>query len=241
MPAATSKNFLKKKNINRVWSFDVGVRNLSYSILKKRNNSKKTKSLEEAISYICLDEWDCIDILAECGSKAKKVYSVHTNVLVKFMITCLHKKFAPLLDEEDASKTAIVVEEQPGRSLRMKVLGYAIVTYFETISIIKGLNLKIEIISAKHKLTLCDDLQIPDKPLSQRCKKTLEASGTAKLKKQRKKSQFYRNNKWRAVQGCKKTMDMISIDESEIEAFKKTKKKDDLADAFLQGLWFFLN
>ena len=124
----------------------------------------------------------------------------------------------------------------------MKVLSYAIVSYFETISISHNVNMRISTMSPRNKLLLCDKLNIQlEKPIKIKTKSPgVEKKVTAKLKKQREKSKNYRNNKWRAVEGCKKVMTIISMEEKDREIFKSSKKKDDFADAFLQGLWYYM-
>ena len=218
-----------KKSLERCLSFDVGARNLSYCSLVRKDKK------------FLIDSWDTVDIITKCGSKAKKAYSVHCNTLVKYLITCLHEIFNPVLEDPsvDWNKTAIVIEEQPGRSLRMKVLSYAIVSYFETISVARNLNIRIETMSAKNKLILCDKIGVPkEKPVKR--KTTLNTNITAKQKTQRKRNAIYRVNKWRGIEGCRMVLEQFYGDEENENKtkFKKSKKKDDFADSLLQGLFY---
>lgn len=257
-----------------VISFDVGVRNLSYCMFNRKCSDTmelvdsgeeesgpeekeeassiydyETSNLAQAISSYSVQDWECVDILTECGSKAEKVYSVKCGILVKYLIKCLHNKFSRDLinGKSHGTSTAIVVEEQPNArrgtkgSMRMKVLSYAIVSYFETMAICENLQMTICMMSAKKKLLLCDQLKVPaEKPIL-KTRKVLKSGQTVstKVSKQRIRGKMYRNNKWRAVEGCKIAMDMGSIvTENDKNIFKNSKKKDDIADAFLQGLWY---
>lgn len=236
-----------------------------------------------------LGSWDTVDILSYGGSKAKLAYSVCTNQLVKYLVGYLQETFGHLglptdsalspdceenlstgqsEDESPAAAVAaepvlVVVEEQPKRSMRMKVLSYALVTYFETLNLACNRDFRVITLSPKNKLALCDKLQVPAKK-PPRVRKTKNAArntgkGAAeevptekqevddphvgddvepvkKVSKATAKGQAYRNNKWRAVEGCRIVMPLLGFSEDQQQAFEKNKKKDDDADSLLQAL-----
>ncbi len=231
----------------RVLSFDVGVRNLSYCLLASQSAPQKTVSdIDTRISAWSVYEWGCVDILDEAGSKAKKVYSVKATTLIRYLLQYLHKKFGALFDSQPqlpTPKLAVLVEDQPRGSKKMKMISYAIVTYFETRAVMNDWKIPIATVSPKEKLGLCDQLNVetekPARVLKNPAKpKAVKTAPTAKQLKARAKGKRYRNNKWRAVQGCKMAMEIVVIDQANKDVFKFSKKKDDIADAFMQGLWY---
>lgn len=235
----------------RVLSFDVGVRNLSYCLLASPSPPKKSGlDIDTRISAWSVYDWGCADILDEAGSKAKKVYSVKATTLIRYLLQYLHKKFGALFDSGlPAPKLAVLVEDQPRGSKKMKMISYAIVTYFETRAVMNDWKIPIDTVSPKEKLGLCDQLDVetekparilktPAKPKPTPKPKVVKTVPTTKQLKERAKGKRYRNNKWRAVQGCKMAMEMVVIDQTNKDVFNSSKKKDDIADAFMQGLWY---
>lgn len=99
----------------------------------------------------------------------------------------------------------VVVEKQPGRNSKMKIIETILMTYF----ILKGVP-KVVSYSAKHKLGV---------------------SGH-KLKGKRN----YKERKKLSIRHCECVL--LNLHLNEIDMFKNSKKKDDLADCFLQALAF---
>uniref|UniRef100_A0A6C0J8K7 Uncharacterized protein n=1 Tax=viral metagenome TaxID=1070528 RepID=A0A6C0J8K7_9ZZZZ len=106
----------------------------------------------------------------------------------------------------------VLIERQPTRAReKMKHVAYALFSYF----IFKEMD-KVYFVDAKNKLTLYDG-----PPLS------------CHLKGQ------YDRNKWYGVQYCMYILKQRGYRKAQM-IIDKQKKQDDLADCFLQGLWYIL-
>ena len=104
----------------------------------------------------------------------------------------------------------VLIEKQPFCNPKMRVISSAMHMYF----VMKGVT-KIVDYSGKHKLKLCMDR---------------DPSVKGKAAK-------YYSNKKRAIET---TRDLIKINDPGFEhVFTSSKKKDDLADCYLQGLSYF--
>lgn len=115
----------------------------------------------------------------------------------------------------------ILLEKQPSFNPKMRIISTALYVYF-TLRISSELEKKIKIIyySAKHKLKLCNDTEI----LTQ---------------KTNNKSKNYRLNKKAAIE---QTIILLNQNNSSfLPFFNKHKKKDDLADSYLQALSYLNN
>ena len=114
------------------------------------------------------------------------------------------------LFSEEATIDHVIIENQIGPiATRMKTIQGMIVQYFVMSSLIVG---KIEFISATNKLKCCEKIN------------------TTKTK--------YSERKKLGVETC---LEIITNDfrfHEHLSYFKSHKKKDDLSDSFLQGLWF---
>jgi hypothetical protein len=134
----------------------------------------------------------------------------------------LMNKFNIILKDE-ISIDFIIIENQIGPlAIRMKTLQGMIVQYF----IMSNLDVKnIQFISAINKLKDLDDN-----------KEELVDNKIIKKEKQK-----YSDRKKLAISKC---LDILNLDfrfNNKLDYFNEHKKKDDLADSFLQGLWFIKN
>lgn len=138
---------------------------------------------------------------------------VETNASALDLITIgknMKMKFDSMFANDNNTITHVIIENQISPiANRMKTLQGMIAQYF----IMKNSDIHIEFISASNKLKLQSDFG-PSEKLS------------------------YSERKKKGIQQC---LDIISTNSqcSSWEPFFKTHvKKDDLADAFLQGVWF---
>ena len=116
-----------------ILSFDLGVKNLSYCVIKKD---------------CTIHDWKVVDIL-DGNTRSTRVKSISIERCVKYLLTYLQS--APFPDDLEY----ILIESQPGggrtANLRMKTLSHCIQTYF----IMTFPNAMIKFVSPKRKLELC--------------------------------------------------------------------------------------
>ena len=129
------------------------------------------------------------------------------------LFTELDKRKTEFLDVD----TVLIELQPPIAREKMKMIASALHDYFILRSQIDSVNPRIKLIrsvDANHKLTIYDGPAI-----------------SCSLKKQ------YDRNKWYGKQYCKWILKKDQMHDK-IEFFDNFKKKDDLADSFLQGIWY---
>ena len=247
-------------SVFRILSFDVGIKNLAYCILeyniittkylitdwniinlsseveiKKCNYNVINKTYPEGkicgktASFTCNDSYFCKvhKKKYEKDEKNKKnikfMKEIKKKKAVKKPLIELNKTMVKKIDEIDEIKNIdeVVIENQPSlKNPHMKSIQMMIFSYFVMRGITDPINEEstikdIVMLSARNKL------KIYDGPV-------IECNITDK----------YRKNKWLAIQYCEKMI--VTQDTKYIEQYSQSKKKDDLADSFLQGV-FYLN
>jgi hypothetical protein len=128
----------------------------------------------------------------------------------------------------------ILIEKQPSFNPQMRIISTAIYVYF-TLRLCYEKSKKIKIIyySAKNKLKICGETE------SLQLKNEGKIDGTIKGKAGKRKSYYY--NKKAAIEQTKICLEE-KINTNHIfynkylNFFMQSKKKDDLADCYLQGL-----
>ena len=210
-------------------SFDVGIKNLAYCSL---NSDKK------------ILDWGIINLnkdpICQCGLQkpCSKVatYEVKDNNETKYACTTHVKKFtkkkklnsnydlfkiSQILMEELNSKTdflnhdIICIENQPAlKNPTMKSIQMLLYSYF----IIEGVC----------KDPICSNVQM----INARNKLKVYKGPPVECKFKEK----YKRNKYLSVEYTK--LMILEEDQEFIDLFKDSKKKDDLADAYLQGIYF---
>lgn len=127
----------------------------------------------------------------------------------------------------------ILIEKQPSFNPQMRIISTAIYVYFALrLNYEKGTNTKILYYSAKNKLKLCNETE------SLQNKNEQKSDGSLKGKKGKRKSYYY--NKKAAIEQTKIFIEHKiknnSLYNKYLMFFNNSKKKDDLADSYLQAL-----
>ena len=149
------------------------------------------------------------------------------NVIVKLIEEL---ESIPNLLESDT----ILIEKQPSFNPQMRIISTAIYVYFTLrLNYEKGTKTKILYYSAKNKLKLCNETE------SLQNKNEQKSDGTLRGKKGKRKSYYY--NKKAAIEQTKifiedKIKNKNLWYDKYLSFFSKSKKKDDLADSYLQAL-----
>ena len=152
---------------------------------------------------------------------------INRNVIVKLIEEL---ESIPNLLESDT----ILIEKQPSFNPQMRIISTAIYVYFTLrLNYEKGTKTKILYYSAKNKLKLCNETE------SLQNKNKQKTDGTLRGKKGKRKSYYY--NKKAAIEQTKffiedKIKNKNSWYDKYLIFFNKSKKKDDLADSYLQAL-----
>ncbi len=210
-------------------SFDVGIKNLAYCVLCK---DKKIKDW----GIINLNENPCCDVKLKKKCDKQSTYEVKGDPNVKYCCTAHSKKFPKKkklntnhdllkisqlcvtklreLDIKDVG--SVLIENQPAlKNPVMKSIQMMIYTFFVMDGVMSESSKieKIHMVNARNKLKVYKGPKI-------------ECNKKGK----------YAQNKYLSVEYTK---EMIK-DEEECfqELFKESKKKDDLADAYLQGIYW---
>ena len=128
----------------------------------------------------------------------------------------------------------ILIEKQPSFNPQMRIISTAIYVYFTLrLNYEQSRKVKIMYYSAKNKLKICGKTE------SLQNKNDGKADGTLRGKKGKRKSYYY--NKKAAIEQTKICLEN-KINDNQIfynhflKFFTSSKKKDDLADCYLQAL-----
>tara|TARA_B100000161_G_C33412225_1_gene351626 strand:- start:9 stop:656 length:648 start_codon:yes stop_codon:yes gene_type:complete len=210
----------------KILSFDIGIKNLSFCLL---DNDKKI--LDWGIINICCEE-ECQHInnknnnkccnsasfitennilLCNNHSKQKKYSGKKGKLKKNNSIYNIGNKLVEELDKYNFLDCEhIIIENQPSlKNPTMKSIQMILYSYF----LIKSNHLKLEMINARNKLKAYKGEQIP-----------------CDIKDK------YKKNKYLAIEYCKKMI--VDEDIKYIDLFNSSKKKDDLSDSYLQGIYY---
>lgn len=132
----------------------------------------------------------------------------------------------------------ILIEKQPSFNPQMRIISTAIYVYFTLrLNYELGIKTKILYYSAKNKLKLCDNTESFQNKNDEKC------DGTLRGKKGKRKSYYY--NKKAAIEQTRFFIENKSLTfvlyEKYVNFFNSSKKKDDLADSYLQALAYIKN
>ncbi len=194
-----------------ILSFDIGIKNLAYCILYKDLTINNEKNL-------IIHKWGIINIL-EDNEKCK-------DISLDEIGTRMYKRLQDEFLEENIKE--VLLENQPVlKNPVMKSIQILIMGFFKYESVILGREIKlIKLINASNKLKLG--------------KKLIQFNESEDILKI--KSKYNRNKKLAILYTNYFLEKELYIDYNKYSTlFNEHKKKDDLSDAFLQGLYYIKN
>jgi len=222
----------------KLLSWDVGIYNLSYCILEKKENEIK------------IIDWDIINLVDS------EEYKKNRSLIFENIPRKLQEK-PQLLDVD-----AVVIENQPSlKNPQMKSIQMILYSYFLILGKVIGNPTNensgyidiIDFCSASNKLKVYDGPPIVLEEKKKRVKKLdttaqekkeeinkdkeeIKVEEEIKIKEKKKGSTIkYADKKRLAIEYAKY---YVQKNPDYIEFFNNHKKKDDLADSFLQGLYY---
>jgi hypothetical protein len=197
-----------------ILSFDIGIKNLSYCVIYKDETYDSINK-----NNIKIVDWGIIQLI-EDGVKCK-------GVPLDKITTTLYNKLHNIFIDYDISK--VLLENQPVlKNPVMKSIQMIIYGYFAYEKNIMGREIEyIKLINASNKLKLGKNL-----------KEINNSEDILKIK-----SKYTRNKKLAIIYTNHFLKERLIVEDYEKynDIFNNHKKKDDLADAFLQGLYFIEN
>jgi hypothetical protein len=217
----------------KILSWDVGIYNLSYCILEKNEENNDIKIID----------WDIVNLVDNDEMKKNR------NLIFENIPRKLYEK-PQLLDVD-----IVVIENQPSlKNPQMKSIQMILYSYFLILGKVIGngdkstgyIN-KIEFCSASNKLKVYDgpEIILEEKP-KRNIKKNIVndivndvvnnvVNNEINNVKNKKTAIKYADKKRLAIEHAKY---FLEKDETYKDFFNNHKKKDDLADSFLQGLYY---
>jgi len=197
-----------------ILSFDIGIKNLSYCVMYKDETYDSINK-----NNIKIVDWGIIQLI-EDGVKCK-------GVPLDKITTTLYNKLHNIFIDYDISK--VLLENQPVlKNPLMKSIQMIIYGYFGYEKNIMGRELEdIKLINASNKLKLGKNL-----------KDINNSEDILKIK-----SKYTKNKKLAIIYTNHFLKERLIVEDYEKynDIFNNHKKKDDLADAFLQGLYYIEN
>ena len=197
-----------------ILSFDIGIKNLSYCVMYKDETYDSINK-----NNIKIFDWGIIQLIED----EVKCKGVPLDKITKVLYDILYNKFI----EYDITK--VLLENQPVlKNPVMKSIQMIIYGYFSYEKNIMGREIEnIKLINASNKLKLGKNLQDIN-----------NSEDILKIK-----SKYTRNKKLAILYTNHFLKQRLIVEDYDKynDIFNNHKKKDDLADAFLQGLYFIEN
>lgn len=199
----------------RIISFDIGIRNLAYSIISWDEKSKQWDDLK-------IEEWRHIDILEDSKQKNSKKIPIEKCIQMIFKILESTPSF------KDTPIDRIIIERQVKRSPRNLMASIAIMSFF----MLKMPNTSVDFISSSSKLKInieCSAFVFTSTTPSIQHHVNDTKLSASKNKTLRKK---------KAVELCNIILKNNPQLQHWEEFFTKQSKKDDLSDCLLQVIYY---
>ena len=202
----------------KLLSWDVGIYNLSYCLLEKKDDSDEIKIID----------WNIVNLVDNEEMKKNR------SLLFENIPRKLHE--IPQLFDADI----VVIENQPSlKNPQMKSIQMILYSYFLILGKIIGNEHggyidKIEFCSASNKLKVYDGpVIVLEQKVPRKKAQTEEIVQDVPVKKSN--TIKYADKKRLAIEHTKY---FLQKNPEYIDFFNNHKKKDDLADSFLQGLYY---
>ena len=208
-----SSTYLKKQKVTDL----IAICNSHMLLLNVDTKLQKKDKLVEIL--LAFYQQHCFEPIVSAKSKnANEIDLIHIGRSIKRMFDQL-----PDID----SITHVLVENQISPiANRMKTIQGMLAQYF----IMKNDNIHIEFISSSHKLNQFKHIQGLHEDVA--------TNGACDVAQTNKTNPNYKAHKFDGITYCQYILD----NNQHLTSWKpsmNTRKKDDLADAFLQGLWYF--
>jgi hypothetical protein len=209
----------------KLLSWDVGIYNLSYCILEKNEESEESEDIK-------IIDWDIVNLVDNDEMKKNR------NLIFENIPRKLHEK-PQLLDVD-----IVVIENQPSlKNPQMKSIQMILYSYFLILGKVIGNGEnsisyidKIDFCSASNKLKVYDGPKIVlEEKINKRKKKIIENTENTEESNLKKNKIKYSDKKKLAIEHTKYYLEK---NDKYINFFNNHGKKDDLADSFLQGLYY---
>lgn len=226
-------------------SFDVGIKNLAYCLIELDQQKKR---------QIC--QWDIIDLSFEDNSDTNLNYLIQNykkmkindlkSYMAKYNLNSKDKKSELIKSVEHYLQQQKIIKKNPtiletSQILVQKLDKLSFLNQVDTILIENQPSLKNPVMKSI-QMILYTYFVIRGFIDSQYLKQLKFISARNKLKKCETIDQFkgknknYKDRKKLAVEYCSY---LINEDEENSKLFNKSPKKDDLADCYLQGIYYF--
>ena len=235
MPGLLPSTDLKPSKINKLKLADLFTLAEKYSIPYKKDGSSALKKTEiTAIIHQYIKD-NCFQPIEKTNASDLDLNTIGRNI---------KENFNTIFSEDIESISEVIIENQLSpMAIRMKTIQGMISQYF----IMKNDNIQIKFVSATNKLKhplLPKVVQIPDQTLEQNV--VLTAESFSPLFKTVGKVEDYKDRKELSIEICKHIIntELKYKNTQWINFFNEKRKKDgiaDLADCFLQGLWYISN
>ncbi len=201
-------------------SFDVGTRNLAYCVAEFTNVDTK---------FVCrIDAWDVLD-LGGSNNSTEKCSLVLTRILNETF------KDIPSLKID-----FVLIERQPKRSVSMLAVQMFLCQYFSGY-VHDGHVKHVQFVSPKLKLDHSYLRMILGRGWTESStSSTSDTSSVSSVAVVRGRAKYAKNKK-DAVNAVRHILEHALIDHAKLVEFDAASKRDDLADAFLQGLCWTLS